>query len=70
MINSNKGEKMPPTVYLLIPKDKIAQNWIDINIDPDAARLGNGVAVEHGYIRSIWNILERHGLDKHFEVRA
>lgn len=61
---------MEPTVYLLIPKDKFGQNWINNNIDPEATRLGNGVAVEHRYIQLIWDLLTRHGIDNHFEVRA
>lgn len=38
------------SVFLLTPLTDDAKNWSDEHIDPEAQKLGNGIAVEHRYI--------------------
>jgi hypothetical protein len=41
------------TLYILTPVTDAGREWIDSNVDPDAQRWGDGIAVEHRYIGDI-----------------
>ena len=51
-----------PSVYLLRPFTPAAEEWVNDHIDPDAPRLGNGVAVEHRYVAEIVRGIQDSGL--------
>ena len=51
------------TVYLLRPLTPSAFEWIKEHIPQDAQRLGNAVAVEHGYIADILAGIQGDGLE-------
>ena len=57
-----EGEGRFCTVYLLRPLTPAAFDWIEEHILEDAQRLGNAVAVEHGYISDIVAGIQGDGL--------
>lgn len=50
------------TVYLLTPVSDAACEWVEDHLAPDRQYLGEGIAVEHRYIRDIIEGARRDGL--------
>lgn len=50
------------SVFLLFPVTDGAKQWISENIEPDAPRIGLGVAVEPPYLPAILEGIESDGL--------
>ena len=61
---------MLASVYLLIPLDDSANNWIDDNLGEDLTWFGGGIAVEHRYIEDIYEGIVNDGLRDSFRVCA
>lgn len=56
------GEGPFTTVYLLHPLTDAAREWVAEHLPEDAQRLGNGIAVEHRFIRDIVDGARNDGL--------
>lgn len=56
------------SLYLLRPVSEAGQQWLDENIEPDAQRLGNAVAVEPRYVWPIVDGMRNDGIETGLRV--
>lgn len=50
------------SIFLLLPTSPLGKWWLNENIDPDAQKMGDAVAVEHRYVKPIVTGAQQAGL--------
>lgn len=50
------------TVFLFVPKNTVAQTWLDENIEGEVTVFGRGIAVEHRYVNALAAAIKADGL--------